>query len=208
MSRFCVCLLLTTITVSMATHAVRASDENATAEIVDTIRGQTEAADARATLERIPSSIEYRDIYQMLRAGLNENIDYPVPNALVDRILTQFSNIQQGDMDGISDYLVQFDNDRFDRFDGILSFLQHPEIEATGLFKVVTNLARHRDSVSALKKMNSINPTINCPTRSGRTYLPTSHLSSWARTVNWTSYWLNPFSHISVTVTIPCSPML
>lgn len=152
MSRFYFCFLLATITVSVATHTARASDESVTAEIVDTLRSQTDAKDARATLERISSSIEYRDIYQMLGAGLNENTEYPIPNALVDRIMAQFSNVQEGDMDAIADYLVRFDNDRFDRFDGFLTFLQHPGIEATGLFKIVTSMAQHRDSVGALKK--------------------------------------------------------
>lgn len=145
--------LLLSLCLFLPNHSLWSSEKSTTQEIVGELRAQTDPKQAQETLARIQSPLEYRDIYQMLSAGLNENVDYPIPNALVDRILDQFANISEGDMDAFPDSLDRVNNERFDNLAGFLSYLQHPEIEATGFVKIVSYLAqRHETTDAATKK--------------------------------------------------------
>lgn len=141
------CIFLVTLTLSSPVLSLQAQQPLSTDEIVTAIRVQTDVAAATATLSGIGPSITYADIYPMLAAGLNENTQYPIPNALLDRILEQFTDVAQGDMDTIAGTLVRFDNKLFDRLEGYLSFFKHEKIESTGLFQLVSSLNQHHYSV-------------------------------------------------------------
>lgn len=121
-------------------------------QIVEDLRIQTSADDARENLANIRGELEYRDIYPMLDAVLIENEEYPIPNELFDRVLEQFTTIVDGDMDAVADSFRRTDNENFDGLAASLTYLRHPEMSETGFFKVATGLMKFKDSASITMK--------------------------------------------------------
>lgn len=130
----CIALLLS--------QSARSSCQHNFDEFRNEIRTERDKAAAHDLLNCVESTYRYNEIYQVLRIALNENTHYPIPNELLDTILSKFSNPDENDMSALADSITRFRNEHYDEIEAAISFINHKDLDATGLYKVVQYVAQ------------------------------------------------------------------
>jgi len=130
-------------------QTARSSCEYSFDEFINEVRTEREEASAHAHLDCVESTLRYNEIYQILRTAFNENTHYPIPNALLDTILSKFKNPDEHDMTALADSITGFQNDNYDDIEGVISFISHTDLDATGFYKAVQHVAQAEDIESS-----------------------------------------------------------
>jgi len=130
---------------SPVTHSQSALSND---KIVELLRVQTDETAATALLKSINESIVYQDVFEMLDAGLIQNTDYPIPNELVNRVLSQFKLVEDYNMSQVIDDLSRANNEHFNIIDAIKEFINHQKIDSEGYLKAVRILNKQKNTMS------------------------------------------------------------
>jgi len=132
----------------VCSHGVHANSQLSKEKIVELLRVQTDADAAKALLKSIDTSIVYQDVFEMLDAGLIVNAEYPIPNELVNRLLQQFKQIEQYNMEQFVGTMSMATNENFNLIEAVKIFIQHEKLDDVGYLKSLRIFNERKDTMS------------------------------------------------------------